>query len=385
MEPYENRDRNSIDEKQALNQKINKQESSEELLLAFANSLDDLAVESKEGLNVEYKISSNAAHYWFRNAVGTLPKANSPYEAAEKFREIADNHGVIKKENFRLSEKNKIINALFISSDCPYKKCCGERKAQSKGFVCFRAIPFITAINLMTGQDYRREVIVEKTTPGQLCTIQASPMESKFSVGYSYKLSSGTIKVNELDLPKIGIDIIDTVKIIAKSPEGKENNMIALAYSQTKYPTGMIIMNIKDAIDLGIKEKDVVSIKKASAKESPKIASFDLDSKQYEGMHTEDGESTPHTPPIEIKPDSTEAQINRPVPTSTVQPEDTHSPTPLRQEEAQLPLPRETVHKNPVSITTPQKKATKKPVTKNKKIQSPTKDELLKKIERLRK
>ena len=107
-------------------------EGAEELLNEWAHALDELAFSSREGLTTFREIESDAAKHWFQSVIGALPKAENAYDAAIKFRDIADKRGVIIKDNFKLEEKEKEILGTFLSHDCPYKKCCAARKKEGK-------------------------------------------------------------------------------------------------------------------------------------------------------------------------------------------------------------------------------------------------------------
>jgi len=64
---------------------------------------------------------------WFQR--DELQKVKTGYEAAVKYRDIADERNVIKKENFNLKEdKEGNVLGTFLSEDCPYRDCCIERK-----------------------------------------------------------------------------------------------------------------------------------------------------------------------------------------------------------------------------------------------------------------
>jgi len=118
-------------------------------------------------------------------------------------------------------------------------------------------------MKLMTDKEYKSEILFEQTNPGKICIVKGLTTQIAFKVGLSYKLSKGTVKINDIDLAKIGIGLIDNVAI---TPSGKENGgkkLILMSYSQTKYPAGMVVMNIQDAKSLGLSEKDTVYVIKA--------------------------------------------------------------------------------------------------------------------------
>jgi len=262
-------------------------EGAEELLTEWAYSLNELGAKTREGYNDFKEIERATAVHWFDSALGKLPKVKTAYEATTKFRDLADSRNVIQKANFELEEKNEIVIGTFLSHDCPYKKCCALRKKEGKKYFCLRAAPFVIAIELMASQNYKSEVIYEQTFPGKSCLVQGIPSVVSFTVGLSYKLSRGTIKIHDLDAGKIGIDLIDNivVKPERKGLEGKK--LTAMSYTQTKYPPGMIIMNIQDAKTLGLLEKDTVMVTKAG--EGEKAVSL-VDTSKYEAKPGEYGE-----------------------------------------------------------------------------------------------
>lgn len=238
-------------------------EGAEELLTEWGYALNMMAFSSREGFNSFREIERDAATHWFQRIIGKLPKTKTAYEAAVKFRDLADERRVILKGNFKLEEKGDTILGTFLSHDCPYKKCCIARRREGKDYVCFRAAPFVNAVRLMSGKEYRADVFYEQTEPGKACILRGVPTELAFKVGLSYKLSKGTVKVHELDCKKVGIGMVDTVTVMPSRKEISGRKINAMSYSQAKYPPGMILMNIADAKSLGLGEKDTVFVKKA--------------------------------------------------------------------------------------------------------------------------
>lgn len=253
-------------------------EGAEELLTEWANALDENAFASPEGMRNVNEIESDAAKHWLQTTVGALPKAKTAFKAAEKFRDLAEKRNVIVKENFKLEEKNEIILGTFLSHDCPYKKCCSTRKKEGKKFLCFRSTPFTIAIQLMTNQNYKTEVLSEQTNPGSVCIIQALPSQISFRVGLSFKLSKGTVKIHDLDAEKVGVDLIDTVVVKPSRKEIADKKVTLMSYTQTKYPPGMVLMNVSDAKTLGLEEKDEVFISKAGGGEEATL----VETEKYE-------------------------------------------------------------------------------------------------------
>ena len=243
-------------------------EGAEELLVEWANALDETFFSSNQGKAAVLDIEAFAASHWLKSSVGKLPKKETPFAAAEAFRQIAHERNVITKDNFKLEEeKNSGILGTFLSHDCPYRKCCAARVQKGKEFLCFRATPFKAAIKLMANKDYRIDVLPHRTTPGKVCLVRASPAQLSFRVGFSYKLSKGVVKIHDVDLQKIGIGLVDTVTIRPSDEEKAGSQLTAMSYSQSKYPVGMIILNIKDAQSLGLNENDTVLVNKAGQKE----------------------------------------------------------------------------------------------------------------------
>lgn len=260
-------------------------EGAEELIVEWSYALNELAFASRGGLNTFREIEETAADHWLKKIAGKLPKTKTAYEAAMKFRDIADERKVILKDNFKLEEKEGTVLGTFLSHDCPYKNCCILRKKEGKKFICFRATPFITAISSMTDKEHRSEILYEQTNPGKVCIIKGIPTQTAFKVGLSYRLSKGTVKINDIDLEKIGIGLIDNVTITPSRKELSEKKLTAMSYSQTKYPAGMIIMNIQDAKSLGLEEKDTVFVTKAGEKEEAKLIeteSYEAEKGEYE-------------------------------------------------------------------------------------------------------
>jgi hypothetical protein len=249
-------------------------ESGEVLLVEWAFALNELAFSSKEGLANFRELETLAASHWFKGTVGELPKTKTAYDAAVKFRDIANEKGVIRGEDFKLKEvEGGTILGTFLSNSCAYKKCCAERKYAGKKFLCLRATPFVTAVNIMTDKNYVGELIPEKTEPGEICLVKGIQKERNFKIGLSYKLGSGTVKINEKDLAGIGISIIDTVEILPNRKELTDKKLIAMSYSDRKYPAGMILISVIDAKKLGLTEKDTVSVNKAAPGAQPNIVS----------------------------------------------------------------------------------------------------------------
>jgi len=246
-------------------------EGAEELISEWGYALDELAFSTRDGFNTFREIENDAAKHWFKATVGKLPKVKTAYESVVNYRDLADERKVISKENFKLEEKGETILGTFLSQDCPYRTCCIERKKENKQFVCFRATPFIVAIRLMAEKEYKADVIYEQTNPGKACMLKGVPTQIAFKVGLSYKLSKGNIKINDIDCAKIGIDIIDKVTVSPSRKELAGRKLTLMSASQTKYPAGMIIMNIADAKGLGLEEKDTVFINKAGEGEDVKL------------------------------------------------------------------------------------------------------------------
>jgi len=253
-------------------------EGAEELISEWGYALDELAFSTREGFNAFREIESDAARHWFKTTVGKLPKTKTAYEAVVKYRDLADERKVISKDNFKLEEKGETILGTFLSQDCPYRSCCIERKKENKQFVCFRATPFIVAIRLMAEKEYKADVLYEQTNPGKACMLKGVPTQIAFKVGLSYKLGKGNVKINDLDCGKLGIDIIDKVTITPSRKELAGKKLTLMSASQTKYPAGMVIMNIADAKGLGLEEKDTVFINKAGEGEDVKL----VDTGKYE-------------------------------------------------------------------------------------------------------
>jgi len=203
-------------------------EGAEELIVEWGYALNEFAFSSKEGLNNFREIEEDAANHWLKKTIGRLlPKAKTAYEAATKFRDLANQREVILKDNFKLEEKGETILGTFLSHDCPYKNCCILRKKERKQYICFRATPFVIAMKLMTDKEYKSEIILEQTNPGKVCIVKGVPTQIAFKVGLSYRLSKGTVKINDLDLKKIGIGIIDNVTVMPSRKEisGKKGNL----------------------------------------------------------------------------------------------------------------------------------------------------------------
>jgi len=241
-------------------------EGAEELLVEWGYALNQLAFSSRKGFNAFREIEIEAATHWLQK-IGKLPETKTAYESATKFRDIADEKKIILKKNFKLEEKGEIILGTFLSQDCPYKKCCMGRKKEGKKFICFRATPFVTAIKLMAGKNYKSQVLYDQTTPGKFCIIKGAPTEIPFKVSLSYKLGVGTVKIHDLDCKKLGIGVVDSITIKPSREEISDRKLTVMSYSQTKYSPGMIIMNMADAKSLGLEEDDTVFVKKSGEKE----------------------------------------------------------------------------------------------------------------------
>jgi len=381
-------------------------EGAEELLVSFANSLNDLAFSSEDGARSESELSSSAARYWFKDYLKELPKVATPYDAVQKFRDFADERKVIIKENFSLKEKNSIITGTFLSQDCPYRNCCLVRKKEGKKFLCFRAVPFTTAIQLMADKNYRRDVIYEQTTPGKICVIKGSPSEISFKIGLSYKLSSGTIKIHEMDMAALGLDVIETVKVTPSRKEIEKNTLIAMAYSHSKYSPGMVLMNINDAKKIGLDEKDTVYVRLAKQGEQVNLVkdfeldenSYKVDEKAYELPEVASlepktrEETTPEQKETtEKQEDAEEKELMK-----KNEKKDKENPKPLQEKNEKTPLlgprPQESKKENAGEKTEKKGKIEKKPekegeksVEKEKPVNTKDKKDLEEKIDKLRK
>lgn len=267
-------------------------EGAEELLVEWGYALNELAFASRGGYNTFKEIEKAAATNWLKRVAGELPKTETAYQAAVQFRDLADQRKVIAKQNFQLEEKGGMVQGIFLSKDCPYRKCCMERKKIGKQFVCFRAAPFIKAIKLMAEKEYKSEVLYEQTEPGRSCLVRGLPTEMTFTVGLSYKVSRSTVKIHELDCQKIGIGIIDQVMVQPTRKEITGKRLVALSYSQTKYPPGMILMNVADAKSLGLLESDTIIIRKAKEEEVVELVkpeSYEAEAGKYGGEYTVPG------------------------------------------------------------------------------------------------
>lgn len=283
-------------------------EGAEELLSEWAYSLSRLAFSSREGLNTFKEIERDAATHWLKRTVGELPVAKTAYEAAVRFRDLSNERKVTKKENFKLEEKGETILGTFLSQDCSYKNSCIALKKEGKNYLCLRATPFVIAIDLMADKHYKAEVLYEQTQPGTVCIIRGLPTELTFKVGLSYKLSKGTVKIHELDCEKVGIGIIDTITINPTRKVISDRKLVAMSYSQTKYPPGMILMNVGDAKSLGLEEKDTIFIRKAGKGEEAKLVEveeYEAKPGAYEGAYETPGLESPEEKPkkkVEEKP-----------------------------------------------------------------------------------
>lgn len=247
-----------ISELEGMKKKAMVLEGAEELLVEWAFSLSDFAFASNNKYQFFREIERNAALHWFKRIFGTLPKANTPYEAAITFRDLADERNVILKENFELEEDGNGVIGTFKSHDCPYRECSALRLKENAPFVCFRATPFITAMQLMINQQFKSEVIIEKTIPGEVCNVRAMPVLTQLRVALSLRQGKGTVKINEIDRQTIGIDFVDNVVI--KSIDGSNEEIALMSFVQSRTPSGHIFMNPIDAKSAGIKEDDLVYI-----------------------------------------------------------------------------------------------------------------------------
>lgn len=280
-------------------------EGAEELLSEWGYALNEFAFSSREDFNNFLEIETLAANHWLKKTIGKLPKTKTAYEAAVKYRDLADERKIILKNNFKLEEKGEMVLGTFLSHDCPYKACCIARKNEGKKYLCFRATPFVIAMESMTDKTYRSEVLFEQTQPGSTCMVKGMQTQISFKVGLSYKLSRGTVKINEVDCGKVGIGIIDTVRISPSRKEIAGRKLNAMSYSQTKYPAGMILMSIADAKSLGLEEKDTIYVKKAGEKEEVSLVgeeSYEAKPGEYEGEYETTGAGAEGEEEAEEKP-----------------------------------------------------------------------------------
>jgi PAS domain S-box-containing protein len=100
-----------------------------------------------------------------------------------------------------------------------------------------------------------------------------------FKVGLSYRLGKGTVKINERDCTKMGVGIVDTVTVKPTSKEIENRKLTVMSLSQTKYPEGMVVMNISDAKSLGLEEESTVFIIRGGTEQDIKF----VDEGAYEG------------------------------------------------------------------------------------------------------
>lgn len=336
-------------------------EGAEELLVEWGYSLNELAFGSKEGSNTFREIERAAATHWFASTVGKLPKTKTAYEATVKYRDLADERGVIDKKNFKLEEKGETIFGTFLSQNCPYKECCINRKRDGKEYLCFRTAPFVTAVRLMADKEYQAKVIYNRTQPGKVCSLEGTPTERAFTVGLSYKLGRGTVKLHETDCTKLGLDLIDTITVVPSRKELEGKSLAAMSYSQTRFPAGMAVLNVADAKSLGLEEKDTVYIRKGGEVKTELVEVDEYEARP--GEYDVAGLEAPEAPKEEVEaPEEAKEATLEEKPPEDIKAEEAPLKKPKAPEKKAPKPPKEKPAKKPVKA--PEEKPREAPTTK---------------------
>ena len=234
-------------------------EASSEMLNEWIFALVSSA-QTVTGLSDFRIIERVAAQHWFNQTLKMkLKKMKTAYEACLQYRELADQTGVMKKELLEIHEKGTTAVEGTFLQPCSYVKACSWINDDAGlQLICLRATPFVMAIELITGKVYKSQLT--KFDREKACIVQAIPSQREFSVLISGKLGSGTVKVSEADLKSMDLDFVDNV-YVTPSREGAKASKF-MSFSQSKLPSGTIMIGIADAVKLGVQERDVVYIKR---------------------------------------------------------------------------------------------------------------------------
>jgi PAS domain S-box-containing protein len=186
--------------------------------------------------------------------------------------------------------------------------------------------------------------------------LQRMSKQLVFKVALSYKMSEGSVKLNEKDAQKAGLDLVDTVIVKPTDKEISGRKISAMSMTASRLPEGMIVLSIPDLRQLGLEEGDTVYIVKSGTEASSveddyvpaePFKAHTPDLKKAEESPSEDsGEGLPQQPeqkkqtvaPAEQAPASADSTPqNPPEPPTPKNPLAQTSEPPTPEEPAQTP------------------------------------------------
>ncbi len=135
-------------------------------------------VAMEDGEKILRKTERIGVTHWIKDTLGlTLEKVDDPYDAIEKYLEISDKKGLLKKDQCQLERNGEKIS-ISISGWCVYQKACKDLLEEGATPICARTIPFLVAMELTMGEEvaerYRCEAI--EINPGTRCKIEIIPV-----------------------------------------------------------------------------------------------------------------------------------------------------------------------------------------------------------------
>ncbi len=132
----------------------------------------------EDGEKILRKAEKIGVTHWIRDTLKlNLEKVNDPYEAIEKYLEISDKKGLLKKDQCQLERNGEKIS-ISITGWCVYQKACQDLLDEGSTPICSRTIPFLVSMELTMGEkvaeQYRCEAI--EINPGTKCKIEIIPV-----------------------------------------------------------------------------------------------------------------------------------------------------------------------------------------------------------------
>jgi sRNA-binding carbon storage regulator CsrA len=82
----------------------------------------------------------------------------------------------------------------------------------------------------------------------------------ELSVILSRKVRKGSVRVSEGDLKALKVGMVEDVVV---SPVGKNEAVTEMLFSDSKIKQGVILMNVNDAVVIGVEEGDMVTVERA--------------------------------------------------------------------------------------------------------------------------
>lgn len=191
------------------------------------------------------EIEDYADWKWTSIVEDELKVAEDPFGTVKNYLDFLSSKGIIKRKDFRAE---KIGEKIMIHVSGDYLP------------VTLRGKLFSNLIERVTEKTFDSEV---KKSDHEY-TIELKPGVFTLKVVLFSRVKRGSVKVSDKDLKKLGMEIIEEIKLV---PVGKDVGIEEMMFAESGVRPGFVVMNIGDAKSLGLGEGDKVILEKRGTEE----------------------------------------------------------------------------------------------------------------------